>query len=81
MVTAREDTGDIPSGPLWRAIQPPKLRKFTGEESQCEADDFVRKAERIIVNYKMEQGAAVEWLLQVLAGCARREVLSRPDMR
>ena len=26
----------------------------------------------------MEQGAAVEWLLQALAGCARREVLSRP---
>ena len=30
------------------------------------------------MNYKMEQGAAVEWLLQALAGCARREVLSRP---
>ena len=26
------------------------------------------------MNYKMEQGAAVEWLLQVLAGCA--EVLA-----
>ena len=39
---------------------------------------FAREAERIIVNYKMEQGAAVEWLLQVLAGCARREVLSWP---
>ena len=26
----------------------------------------------------MEQGAAVEWLLQALAGCAMREVLSRP---
>ena len=49
-----------------------------GEESECEADEFVREAERIIVNYKMEQGAAVEWLLQVLAGCTRREVLSRP---
>ena len=45
MVTAMEDTGDIPSGPLWRAIQPPKLCKFTGEESDCEADDFVREAE------------------------------------
>ena len=44
----------------------------------CEADDFVREAERVIVNYKMEQGAAVEWLLQALAGCARREVLSQP---
>ena len=39
---------------------------------------FVREAERIIVNYKREQGAAVECLLQVLAGCARREVLSCP---
>lgn len=38
----------------------------------------MREAERIIVNYKMEQGATVKWLLQVLAGCARREVLSCP---
>ena len=53
-----EDTGDISPGPLWRAIQPPKLRTFTGDESECETDDFVREAERIIVNYKMEQGAA-----------------------
>ena len=74
MVIAMEDTGDIPPGPLWRAIQPPKLWPFTGDESVCEADDFVREAQRIIVNYKMEQGAAVEWLLQVLAGCA--EVLA-----
>ena len=73
-----EDTGDIPPGPLWCAIQPPKLRTFTGDKSVCEADDFVREVEQIIVNYKMEQGAAVEWLLQVLAGCTRREVLSRP---
>ena len=65
-----EDTGDIPPGPLWRAIQPPKLRTFTGDESVCEADDFVREAERIIVNCKMEQVAAVEWLLQALAGFA-----------
>ena len=54
-----EETGDIPSGPLWRSIQPQKLRTFTGEESECEADDFVGEAERITVNYKMEQGAAV----------------------
>ena len=73
-----EDTGDIPSGPLWCAIQPPKLRKFTREESECEANDFVREVQRILVNYKMEQGATVERLLQALAGCARREVLSRP---
>ena len=38
----------------------------------------MREAEQIIVNYKIEQGAAVEWLLQALAGCARREVLSCP---
>ena len=30
------------------------------------------------MNHKMEQGAAVEWLLQALAGCARREVSSQP---
>ena len=38
----------------------------------------MREEEQIIVNYKMEQGTAVEWLLQVLAGCTRREVLSQP---
>ena len=79
MVTAMEDTGDIPSGPVWHAIQPPKLRKFTREESEHEADDFVREAEQITVNYKMEQGATVEWLLLALAGCARRELSRWPQ--
>ena len=49
------------TGPLWRAIQAPKLRTLTGDESECEADAFVGEAERITVNYKMEHGAAVEW--------------------
>ena len=59
-----EDTGDTPAKPLWRSIQSPKLRKFTGEESDCEADDFVREAERIIVKYKMGQGVAVDFTPQ-----------------
>ena len=59
-VTAMEDTGDIQPGPLWRAIQPPNLRTFTGDKTECEADDFVWEAERTLVDYKMEQGATVE---------------------
>ena len=55
-----EDTGDIQPGPLWRAIQPPNLRTFTGDKTECEADDFVWEAERTLVDYKMEQGATVE---------------------
>ena len=68
--------GTFHQGPL----RAPKLCKFTGEKSECEANDFVREAEQIIVNYKMEQDAAVKWRSQALAGCARREMLSRPVM-
>ena len=38
----------------------------------------VREAKHIISNYEMEEGAAVEWLIQVLACCVQREVLSPP---
>ena len=61
----------------WRAIQPPKLPRFTGEADSCDADEFIQEAERILRNYRMEDGTAVEWIIQALEGSARREVLTR----
>ena len=63
--------------PPWRAIQPPKLPRFTGEADGCDADEFIQEAERILRNYRMEDGTAVEWIIQALEGSARREVLTR----
>ena len=64
--------------PPWPAIQPPKLPRFTGREADgCDADEFIQEAERILRNFKMEEGTAVEWLIQALEGSARREVLTR----
>ena len=63
--------------PPWRAIQPPKLPRFTGEADGCDADEFIQEAERILRNFRMEEGTAVEWLIQALEGSARREVLTR----
>ena len=63
--------------PPWRAIQPPKLPHFTGEADGCDADEFIQEAERILRNFRMEEGTAVEWLIQALEGSVRREVLTR----
>ena len=60
-----------------RAIQPPKLPRFTGEADGCDADEFIQEAERILRNFRMDDGTAVEWLIQALEGSARREVLTR----
>ena len=62
--------------PPWRAIQPPKLPRFTGEADGCDADEFIQEAERILRNYRMEDGTAVEWIIQALEGSARREVIT-----
>ena len=58
--------------PPWRAIQPPKLPHFTGEVDGCDADEFIQEAERILRNFKMEDGTAVEWLIQALEGSAQK---------
>ena len=63
--------------PPWRAIQPPKIPRFTGEADCCDADEFIQEAERILRNFRVEDGTAVEWLIQALEGSARREVLTR----
>ena len=63
--------------PLWRAIQPPKLPRFTGEVDGRDADEFIQEAERILRNFRMEDGTAVEWVIQALEGSVRREVLTR----
>ena len=62
--------------PLWRAIQPPKLPRFTGEADDCDADEFIQEAERILRNYGMENSTAVEWIIQALERSARRDVLT-----
>ena len=63
--------------PPWRAIQPPKLPRFTGEVDGRDADEFIQEAERILRNFRMEDGTAVEWVIQALEGSVRREVLTR----
>ena len=57
--------------PQWRAIQPPKLPRFTGEADCCDADEFIQEAECILRNYRMEYGAAVEWIIQALGDLPR----------
>ena len=42
-----------------------------------DADEFIQEAERILRNFRMEDGTAVEWIIQALEGSARREVLTR----
>ena len=39
--------------------------------------NFIQEAERNLGNFRMEEGTAVEWLIQALEGSARREVLTR----
>ena len=63
--------------PPWRAIQPPKLPRVTGEADGCDADEFIQEAERILRNFRMDDGTAVEWLIQALEGSAWREVVTR----
>ena len=63
--------------PPWRAIQPQKLSRFTGEADGCDADEFIKEAEGNLRNYRMEDGTAAEWIIQVLERSARREVLIR----
>ena len=62
--------------PPWRAVQPPKLPRFTGQADGCDADEFIQEAERILRNYGMENGTAVEWIIQALERSARRDVLT-----
>ena len=75
-VQAVPTTNNMAEQPPWRAIQPPKLPRFTGEADGCDADEFIQEAERILWNFRMEEGTAVEWLIQALEGPARREVLT-----
>ena len=42
-----------------------------------DADEFIQEAERILRNFRMEDGTAVDCIIQALEGSARREVLTR----
>ena len=53
-------------------MAPPRLPTFSGEG---DVTDFVEEAHRILSNCPMDDGVAVEWVLQALQGSARREVL------
>ena len=41
-----------------------------------DADEFIKEAERNLRNYRMEDGTAVEWIIQALERSAQREVLT-----
>jgi len=55
-------------------MKPPKLPTFSGEDG-IEVEIFSSEVRRILRNFPMEPGVAVEWIMQVLTGCARQEVL------
>ena len=40
--------------------------RFTGEADGCNADKFIQEADRILQNFRREDGTAVEWLIQTL---------------
>ena len=64
-----------------QTINPPKLPRFTGEQDGCEAEDFIKEAIRILTHCDIPDGAAVEWIIQSLEGCARREVINSAEGR
>ena len=63
----------------WQAARLPKLPRFKGEAFPGATDQFVREVRRILRNYKLQDGAAVEWIIAALGGAARQEIIGRPD--
>nr|KAG5700379.1 hypothetical protein BaRGS_029631 [Batillaria attramentaria] len=58
-------------------IKPEPLPKFEGEGGSCLAEAFV-EATKKLHHYRLAEGAATQWILSALAGCAKADVLSRP---
>ena len=63
----------------WQAGRLPKLPNFKGESFPGATDQFAREVRRILKNYQLQDGAAVEWIIGALGGAARQEVIGRPD--
>ncbi|XP_070201676.1 uncharacterized protein [Littorina saxatilis] len=71
---------DVAPRPQWQMFPPPRLPLFTSGEDGCSLDDFVTEARRIIAHFNLGAlgGETAEWLIQSLAGPARREVNLHP---
>nr|KAG5714497.1 hypothetical protein BaRGS_006943 [Batillaria attramentaria] len=59
-------------------MKPEPLPQFDGEGGDCTAEEFIEEARRKLTNYSLSDGAATEFVLGALTGCAKAEVLSRP---
>ncbi|XP_070175621.1 uncharacterized protein [Littorina saxatilis] len=66
--------------PQWQMFSPPRLPLFTSSKDGCLLDDYVTEARRIIAHFNLEAlgGEAAEWLIQSLAGPAKKEINLHP---
>nr|KAG5712786.1 hypothetical protein BaRGS_007383 [Batillaria attramentaria] len=59
-------------------MKPEPLPQFDGEGGGCTTEEFIEEARRKLTNYSLSDGAATEFVLGALTGCAKAEILSRP---
>ncbi|XP_070178233.1 uncharacterized protein [Littorina saxatilis] len=66
--------------PQWQMFPPPRLPVFTSGDDGCHLDHFTTEARRVISHFNMAAlgGEGAEWLIQSLAGAARKEVNLHP---
>jgi hypothetical protein len=65
--------------PRWQAGRLPQLPKLRGEVFPGATDQFSREVRRILKNYKLQDGAAVEFIISALSGTARQEIIGQAD--
>nr|KAG5700403.1 hypothetical protein BaRGS_010316 [Batillaria attramentaria] len=59
-------------------MKPEPLPQFDGEGGSCTTEEFIEEARTKLTNYSLSDGAATEFVLGALTGCAKAEILSRP---
>ncbi|XP_070184086.1 uncharacterized protein [Littorina saxatilis] len=71
---------DVAPRPHWQVFPPPRLPVFTSGDDGCHLDHFTTEARRVISHFNMAAlgGEGAEWLIQSLAGAARKEVNLHP---
>ena len=69
-----DNPGQPPAPPMLHSLRPHKLRRFSGKE--VDAEDLVREAKLFHELGPMVDPAAAAWLLGVLGGRAKQEMLS-----
>ena len=56
------------------SIKPPKLRKFSGEES---TEDFIQEATTLLALLNLPQKQAATWIIDALEGSARALIITQ----